>query len=186
MNNGGNNNKGNKGKDGASRFVLLRLRLAERRLSRQGAKGGNKWLRRDLIFPTGRGAVCRGMAVGMFWACAPMPMQMVPAFFCCYLWRANMVLALVCVWLSNPFTYLPVFYVEYRIGRRLFGGGEDFDFAAFEALWDDAGGVPWAAVFDGILTPLLQGAVVLAFTMAAVGYLFGFVVHGFLLRHRRR
>ena len=67
------------------RDVLSRLRRAERSLLRRGKAGGSRWLRRDLIFPTGREEICRGLAVGMFWACAPMPMQMVPALLFCWL-----------------------------------------------------------------------------------------------------
>ena len=170
------------------RDVLSRLRRAERSLLRRGKAGGSRWLRRDLIFPTGREEICRGLAVGMFWACAPMPMQMVPALLFCWLARANIVLAMVCVWISNPFTYAPIFYLEYSIGRLLFGGGAAFGFADFKLLWD--GGVMFDKVFDnvfaGILKPLLQGALVLGIAMAVAGYVGGFVVHHFLQKHERR
>ncbi|MGI9338722.1 MAG: DUF2062 domain-containing protein [Gammaproteobacteria bacterium] len=180
---------GRRKKKTTARLALLKLRRAERRLLRRGKKSGSKWLRRDLIFPTGREEVCRGMAVGMFWACAPMPMQMAPALLFCWLSRANIVLAMACVWLSNPFTYLPVFYLEYRIGEWLFGGGGAFTFANFKALWDGTGGADgalWGAFFSGILKPLLQGALVLAIVMAVAGYAFGFIVHGFLHRHSNK
>lgn len=168
----------------AARLILLKLRNAQRKLRGRGKQNASKWLRRDLIFPTECAAVCRGMAIGMFWACAPMPMQMAPALLFCWLLRANIVLAFACVWLSNPFTYLPVFYLEYRIGSWLFGDGAalvGFDY--FGELWSGADGALWGDVFADILIPLLQGAAVLAVVMAAAGYVFGFVVYGFLQRH---
>lgn len=169
-------------KNTIARYALLKLRRAERRLAK---KSGGRWLRRDLIFPTGRNAICRGMAIGMFWACAPMPMQMAPALVFCCLLRANIVLAFACVWLSNPFTYLPLFYLEYRLGGWLFGGGL-LGFDNFKALWNHPDGAFWEDLLTGVLTPLLQGALVLAVTTAVLGYAFGFVVHGFLQKHPRR
>ncbi|MBE8158632.1 MAG: DUF2062 domain-containing protein, partial [Betaproteobacteria bacterium] len=67
--------------------------------------------------------VARGMAVGMFWAFVPMPFQMAPAFLFCWLSRANLPVAMACVWISNPFTYLPIFSAQYQIGVWVFGGG---------------------------------------------------------------
>lgn len=167
--------------------MIARLRVLERRVLRRAKEGGALW-RTDLVFPTAREAVCRGLAVGMFWGCMPMPFQMVPALLCCLLLRANMVLALVCVWLSNPFTYLPIFYVEYLIGESLFGAQDGvFAFARFERLFEDGDLFALFGKLSGeLLKPLLQGALVLGVAAAAAGYGLGFPAHGFLQRHYHR
>ncbi len=173
-----------------AREIVSRLRILERRLLRKIGEGFfGRLLRRDLIFPIERVAVSRGLAIGMFWGLFPMPFQMAPALVFCLLARANIVLAVACVWISNPFTYLPIFYFEYLLGRALFaGGGDTFSFADFKERLNDGwdGGAIFTAVFSDILAPLLQGALVSGMTMAVAGYFFGFSVYNFLHRHRKR
>ena len=51
----------------------------------------------------------------------PMPFQMIPAVILAVIFRANILVAIAWVWLSNPFTMLPIFYFEYYIGCHLMG-----------------------------------------------------------------
>lgn len=59
----------------------------------------------------------------MFWGlwCAflPMPFQMVPAAIAALIFRVNLPLCIVLVWLSNPLTMIPVVYVSYFVGASL-------------------------------------------------------------------
>jgi uncharacterized protein (DUF2062 family) len=66
--------------------------------------------------------IARGMAVGLWVAFTPlMGIQMAIALAGAILFRANKALAVMCVWLSNPFTLVPVYGPCYLIGRFLMG-----------------------------------------------------------------
>ena len=66
-----------------------------------------------------RHSVSRAMAIGLFWAMIPMPMQMLAAAACAIPARANLPIAVGLVWLTNPLTMPPVFYCNYKIGAWL-------------------------------------------------------------------
>lgn len=62
-----------------------------------------------------------GIAIGIFCAFLPMPFQMVPAIFIATALGGNLPLALLCVWISNPLTWVPLYTPCYLIGARLLG-----------------------------------------------------------------
>ena len=66
-----------------------------------------------------RHSVARAMAIGLFWAMIPMPMQMLAAAVCALPARANLPIAVGLVWLTNPLTMPPVFYCNYKVGTWL-------------------------------------------------------------------
>ncbi|MGH8381182.1 DUF2062 domain-containing protein [Pseudomonas sp.] len=66
-----------------------------------------------------RHSVARAMAVGLFAAFIPVPMQMLLAASLAILLRGNMPIAVSLVWLTNPFTMPPVFYCTYQMGAWL-------------------------------------------------------------------
>ena len=66
-----------------------------------------------------RHSVSRAMAIGLFWALIPMPMQMLAAASCALPARANLPIAIGLVWLTNPLTMPPVFYCAYKRGAWL-------------------------------------------------------------------
>jgi len=53
---------------------------------------------------------------GIFCACLPMPMQMIPGAFGAILFRINLPLVIAAIWVSNPLTMIPIMYVGYRLG----------------------------------------------------------------------
>lgn len=66
-----------------------------------------------------RHSVSRAMAIGLFWAMIPIPMQMLVAAFCAIPARANLPIAVGLVWLTNPLTMPAVFYGNYKVGAWL-------------------------------------------------------------------
>jgi hypothetical protein len=66
-------------------------------------------------------SVAKASFIGMFWMMIPIPFQMVPAIIMCIYFRANIPLAVFCVWISNPFTWLPIFFANYLFGCYLLG-----------------------------------------------------------------
>lgn len=64
--------------------------------------------------------VARGIAVGLFVGFLPLfGLQMLLAFFVARLLKANRVLALLFVWVSNPVTAVFIYYPCYLLGRLL-------------------------------------------------------------------
>lgn len=59
--------------------------------------------------------------IGVFTGLLPIPMQMGVAAFLAVRFHCNLPLSMMLVWLSNPLTYVPVFYFNYRIGAWLMG-----------------------------------------------------------------
>ncbi len=66
-----------------------------------------------------RHSVARAVAVGLFWAMIPIPMQMFAAAFLAIPMRANLPISVGLVWLTNPITMPPVFYANYKLGAWL-------------------------------------------------------------------
>ena len=59
--------------------------------------------------------------IGVFCAFLPIPFQMFLAAFLALRFHKNMPLSISFVWISNPFTYAPLFYFNYRVGALLIG-----------------------------------------------------------------
>lgn len=131
--------------------------------------------------------LCRGIAIGMFWAFIPMPLQMIPALLFCWIGFANLPIAIVCVWISNPFTYIPMFYVEYKIAA--FFQEETLTFDEFRALWggDDDDPIPhwsdWGEQFLDIYFLILEGGILLGVVAAIIGYFCGYPLARLLKKH---
>lgn len=66
-----------------------------------------------------RHSVSRAVAIGLFWALIPAPMQMLLAALCAIPARANLAIAAALVWLTNPLTLPMVFYANYLVGSWL-------------------------------------------------------------------
>ena len=124
--------------------------------------------------------VARGTAVGMFWAFVPMPFQMVPAFLFCWLARANLPVAMACVWISNPFTYLPIFSAQYQIGVWVFGGG-----GGWERLRELAAAGNILTLFKTAGPVFYQGALLTSVAMMAAGYFAGLLMFYFLRKSKK-
>jgi uncharacterized protein (DUF2062 family) len=111
-----------------------------------------KLLGRSELWHLNRRSASRGCAIGAFWAMAPMPMQMVPAAACAIGLRGNIALAVGGVWLTNPLTWPPIIYLQYRLGLILLGrpAMEGLEFSVAGAM----------RVFETAFTPLLVGALI--------------------------
>ena len=64
----------------------------------------------------------RGIAIGLFTACLPLfGLHLILAFFFAWALRANKVMAMLFVWVSNPLTAPFIYYPCYRVGRFILG-----------------------------------------------------------------
>lgn len=110
-----------------------------------------------------RHSVSRAMAIGLFMALIPMPMQMAASAAVAVPSRANLPISVGLVWLTNPVTMPPVFYAQYKIGTWLLGTPERSMPMELSLAW-------FAAELQHIWQPLYAGALLSATVMAIVGY----------------
>lgn len=118
------------------------------------------------IFHLTRHSAAGGMAAGLFCAFFPIPGHMLFAAIAAIGLRVNLPISVAAVWITNPVTIPPIFYLAYRIGAALLGN--PVEPVTFEMSFAWLG-----TTFVHIWPPLVTGCLVLAFTAAALGY--GFV-----------
>lgn len=112
-----------------------------------------------------RHSLAGGMAVGLFIAFIPMPMQMLLAAAIAILLRVNLPVSISLVWVTNPITIPPLFYFAYMLGTVLLGiPTEQIEFS-FSQEW-------LFYMLGNFWQPLLLGSFILGFFSALSGYLF--------------
>lgn len=119
-----------------------------------------------------RHSVAGGFAVGLFAGLVPGPFQMVVAALIAIPLRVNLPVALFTTLYTNPFTIGPIYLLAYRIGR-LFVGNSGAVTHAPPLDWSHLG--QWLEAFVqwtlSLGMPLAVGLVVLAVSLAPLGYL---------------
>jgi uncharacterized protein (DUF2062 family) len=110
-----------------------------------------------------RRMITRGVAVGLFWGFIPMPMQMLAVMATTPLIRFNVPIAISMVWLSNPITMPPMYYMEYLTGNFLLGR-EGLDNIELTMAW-------FTEHFDDILVPLYVGTAFYSTVVTGIIYL---------------
>ena len=107
---------------------------------------GVQWLLRQEGSP---GQRSRGLAAGVFAGCFPFfGFQTLLGVALASLLRGNRILAAAGTWISNPFTYLPLYWFNYTLGKRLLGerSGVPDDLhggAASSVPWRDVWSLGW-------------------------------------------
>lgn len=104
------------------RFLRNYLPHPERIRSHRFLQFLGKRLHQPNLWHLNRRSVSRGVAIGLFWAMIPMPFQMIPSALTAIRASANLGLAVMTVWLSNPFTMPPIFFAQWALGQWLTGG----------------------------------------------------------------
>ena len=120
-----------------------------------------------------RRSVSGALAVGLFWAFIPIPMQMVAAAATAIFVRVNLPISVALVWITNPITMPPIFYFTYLVGTWILGTPartEPFELS-FEYL---------SHSMSAIWQPLFLGSFVCALLAAGIGYC---VMRGFWRLH---
>ena len=113
-------------------------------------------------FSVNRKSVTRAILIGLFVAMIPMPMQMVAVMFFIPFIRFNVPIGVAMVWISNPFTMPPLYYIEYITGNFLL---------MREGISDIQMSVEWFQHnLDDIFIPLYVGAFFYSFLIAGLGY----------------
>jgi len=70
--------------------------------------------------------IALGVAIGLFVGWTPtVGIQMVIALALATLLKANKIIPVALVWITNPVTMLPIFYINWVVGRFLMPGSDD-------------------------------------------------------------
>lgn len=110
-----------------------------------------------------RHSVARAMGVGLFAALIPMPAQMLLAAALAIPLRGNLPIAVSLVWLTNPLTMPPVFFVTYMVGAWLMQVPPRAlpDTLTFQWITDQ---------LSTVWQPFLLGSIVCAVLLGMLGY----------------
>lgn len=82
------------------------------------------WIHDPNLWHLNRGSVSSAVFIGLFVAFIPLPAQMLIAGFFAVLFRANLPISMVLVWITNPVTMAPIFYLAYSVGCAVIGAPE--------------------------------------------------------------
>lgn len=131
------------------------------------------WLHHSNLWHLNRHAVARGVAIGLFVAFIPLPLQMLLAALLAIFTHSNLPIAVALTWITNPITFLPINYFIYRVGKWILNDPvttfvmKDFD-------WH---GKPWSEIgthflqwMEGMSIAFLIGLPIVAITLSFLGY----------------
>ncbi len=109
----------------------------------------------------------RGIAVGVFSGCFPFfGLQSLLGVALASLFKGNYLLAITATWISNPFTYIPLYLFNYKVGKLLLVQHNDlpeFNQIILSQIWSQG----WL-----ISIRLLLGSLIVGFSLAVVlGYM---------------
>lgn len=110
-------------------------------------------------------SVSLAVFLGIFCAFIPIPIQTLLVISMCFWWGANLPIAMVIIWLSNPLTIPPMFYLTYKLGSYILG--TEVHRLSFTLSWE------WFSQLGAdILLPLFVGSLLSGILLASVGYFF--------------
>lgn len=116
------------------------------------------------LFHLNRHSVSVAVFVGVFSAFLPLLGQTPIAAMLALLFRCNLPISVLLVWISNPITFTPIFFTTYEIGRWVLQTppiGFSIEFT-WEWFNDE---------FLRIWKPLLAGSVITGLLLGSLGYL---------------
>lgn len=157
---------------------------------------GRRWRRwrvalrralRRIIYSRGSTpSIAAGVALGVFVGLTPtVGFQMLIAALLATVFRVNRLAAVVPVWITNPFTIVPIYYFEFRVGSWVTGsrGGarvierltvlsERISEVSIRDLWGTMGALVAATGQLGanVLVPLIVGSLIAGVAGAAASY----------------
>lgn len=137
-----------------------------------------RWLHDHSIWAPTRRAVAGGVAIGLFCGMLPLIGQMLLAAALAIYFRVNLPISVVFTWVSNPFTFAPLFLGAYRIGTWVLDIPMQYQRFHLSYEW-------FFRVFHDIWLPLMTGSLILGIIAAAAGY-YGTVLLWRILLLRKR
>ena len=114
-------------------------------------------------------AIARGWACGVFAGSFPLfGLQTIIGVLLAAIAKGNKITAAAGTWVSNPFTYVPIYYFNFRVGEVVLRQQAEFSVAQLES-WADMGvaGFQFVAI-------LFTGCVVVGIAFGAIAYVLSF------------
>jgi uncharacterized protein (DUF2062 family) len=110
----------------------------------------------------------RGLAAGVFAGLFPLfGLQTIMGVAIALRVRGNPILAAAGTWISNPFTYVPIYAFNYQVGRWLLGSSQTNVFDSAES-YDQ-----WLAMGSEVAFTLFVGCFVVGLGVSALSYSLG-------------
>lgn len=112
--------------------------------------------------------LARGMASGVFSGCYPLfGFQTLIGIAVATVLRGNRIMAAAATWISNPFTYVPIFAFNFQVGHWMLGGGPVEVFDDLDSLkgWMDMGA--------DVTVRLMLGSTVVGIVAGVISYFVG-------------
>ena len=105
----------------------------------------------------------KGVAVGVFCGCFPFfGFQTLLGLFLARVAKANLFLAAIGTWISNPFTYVPLYFFNYKVGSSLLKNSPDIIFDEnfiTKELWEKGSFFSLRLIFGSALVGLFLGSI---------------------------
>ncbi|MGI0482506.1 DUF2062 domain-containing protein [Geminocystis sp. CENA526] len=111
--------------------------------------------------------IARGFASGVFAGCFPLiGLQFILAIMIALMVRGNKFTAILGTWISNPFTYVPLFFLNFQVGKLIlsfFLNNHDLDFH-----WDSL--TELKEVGSEITITILLGSFIVGLCFSSIAY----------------
>jgi uncharacterized protein (TIGR03546 family) len=126
--------------------------------------------------------IALGMALGIFIGFVPiMGIQMAVVLPFALLFRGNKTAAIAGVWITNPVTVIPIYYVDYKVGH-LFTDYPPLTRTYFTDLFTNLEASKFLKLGQDVLVPLFVGGAILGVVFGIPTY---FVTRWLVVRYRR-
>lgn len=79
----------------------------------------DSWLHEPNLWHLNRQSVSLAAFIGVFIAFIPLPTQMIIAALLAIFFRANLPISVCLVWITNPLTIAPIFFLSYKVGAAI-------------------------------------------------------------------
>lgn len=140
---------------------------------------GHPWIRRHAprladpdLWHLNRRSTARAVAIGLFSGLIPGPLQMLGAVGLSILFRAHFPLAAITTLYTNPVTIVPLYLLAYQYGGLVFPGDPDVSALHPPAFtWSSDYALQFIGWMGQLGKPLALGIVLLALTLAGVGWI---------------
>ena len=140
-----------------------------------------KLLENPAYWSLNRKSVTRAFAIGLFIACSPLPLHIGIAAIAALVLRINLPVAMATVFVNNPVTMVPLYFLEYWLGSKLMGLPlQPFQFQMSREWFVNSLLPVWK--------PFLLGSFVTGLLAALIGYIvLGLVWHlSLVLKYHKR
>ena len=105
----------------------------------------------------------KGVAVGVFCGCFPFfGFQTFLGLFLARIAKGNLFLAAIGTWISNPFTYIPLYFFNYKVGSFLLNNSSDIIYdknLVIKELWEQGTVFSLRLILGSTLVGLLLSSI---------------------------